>query len=112
MPTSPPRHNAHKVQAKRAATQADYTKKRRVNAKFYNSKTWKRLRLWHIRQQPLCVRCKENGRAVDADVVDHMHELRDGGSALDSNNLQSLCHHHHNRKSALHRTQRKKNIET
>jgi 5-methylcytosine-specific restriction enzyme A len=38
--------------------------------------------------------------------ADHIIELRDGGSLLDINNGQCLCHTHHERKSALMRGRR------
>ena len=110
MPMSPPRHNAKKVTRNRAATQQTYDRTKRTGAKFYHSVQWRRLRNWHINQHPLCVMCRESDRATIADVVDHIDEIRDGGAPLDANNLQSLCHSHHNAKTAQTRVGRVKSL--
>ncbi|QQP93545.1 HNH endonuclease (plasmid) [Skermanella sp. TT6] len=62
---------------------------------------WRRLRLAHIQSEPLCRRCKAEGRIVVADVVDHIVPISvDPDRRLDPSNLQSLCKHHHDVKTA------------
>ncbi|MED1953783.1 HNH endonuclease signature motif containing protein [Brevibacillus centrosporus] len=70
---------------------------------FYNSKEWVSLKtVALIRDNYLCVDCLEFDKCfTPADVVDHMKpiklfwELR-----LVLSNLRSLCHSHHNQKTA------------
>ena len=50
--------------------------------------------------------CEGEGIVKPADVVDHIHEIKDGGAALEASNLQSLCHHHHAQKTAQKRSER------
>jgi 5-methylcytosine-specific restriction endonuclease McrA len=54
----------------------------------------------------LCVMCKADGILNKANVVDHIIEIKDGGEPFDIKNTQSLCHLHHNKKSALERKKR------
>ena len=110
MPYAPPRHGANRVEANRKVAQRAYDKTKRKNAKFYHSIQWKKLRAWFIKQNPVCVMCRANGIATPVDVVDHIVEIEDGGPALDSNNLQSLCHGHHNIKTAQEREGRVKSL--
>lgn len=60
---------------------------------FYNSKSWKRLRLTAlVRDNYLCVECLKQGITTDAKVVDHIIPIKaDWGKRLDIKNLQSLC---------------------
>jgi 5-methylcytosine-specific restriction enzyme A len=62
--------------------------------KFYGSKEWKMLRAWHISQEPLCRICNDRGQ-----MVDHIHEIAEGGDALAVSNLQTLCRSCHEKKS-------------
>jgi 5-methylcytosine-specific restriction endonuclease McrA len=48
---------------------------------------------------PFCKICLDNGRAVNADVVDHIVPLDQGGERLEQQNLQSLCHSCHKQKT-------------
>ena len=80
-----------------------------INHKFYNSKAWKDLRNYYIKSNPLCKWCEEEGITKEADVVDHIKEIRDGGDKLDSNNLMSLCNRHHIQKTNWNRSKRKRN---
>jgi len=60
---------------------------------------WRRLRLMYLRANPLCADCLQANRVVAAVHVDHIVPKRDGG--LDEwDNLQSLCHSCHSRKTA------------
>jgi 5-methylcytosine-specific restriction protein A len=56
---------------------------------------WQRKRNWYIKHHPLCVKC---GRI--ATDVDHIIPRVRGGTD-DEDNLQSLCHACHSRKTAV-----------
>lgn len=70
--------------------------------RFYNSVEWLLVRKQTlIRDHGICQDCLDNKQVTPADVVDHIKpiehfwELR-----LTLSNLRSLCHMHHNRKTA------------
>jgi len=69
------------------------------DTKVYSRKKWRQLRAFWIKGSPLCVECEQEGRTVAADVVDHVKPVKQGGGMYDMNNLQSLCHSCHNRKT-------------
>lgn len=64
----------------------------------YNAR-WRRIRLMQLRKHPLCIHCLSAGRTTPATEVDHIRPLADGGTHA-FNNLQSLCHACHSRKTA------------
>jgi 5-methylcytosine-specific restriction protein A len=66
----------------------------------YDNRRWRRVRLQHLKDEPLCRHCKAEGLIVAADVVDHIKPLRAGGEKYDDSNLQSLCNKHHSIKTA------------
>jgi 5-methylcytosine-specific restriction protein A len=49
---------------------------------------------------PLCERCRANGRIKAAVEVHHRMAVRDGGDPLDIEGLESLCKSCHSRESA------------
>ena len=61
---------------------------------FYGSAAWKKLRVWQLAQEPLCRSCGSAG-----EVVDHAHEIKDGGDSLAVSNIQTLCRRCHEIKS-------------
>lgn len=73
--------------------------RQRSNSKFYHSPAWRKLRSSYIINNPLCEECLKKGLTVEANVVDHITPVNQGGASLDMANLQSLCHSCHNRKS-------------
>lgn len=77
------------------------------NQAFYESRAWRILRRQKLRQMPLCEICYMAGRIHKATIVDHITEIKDGGAALDIENLQSVCHACHNKKTAQQRAKRK-----
>ena len=85
------------------ARHKDYNAKRRDQTlqAFYNSKEWKAVRKIAIERNPFCVICNR-----PAKVVDHIKEIKDGGAPLALENLQSLCHLHHNQKTAREKEKR------
>lgn len=58
----------------------------------YNSKRWRTERLEHLRNEPFCRFCAEQGRMIPAAVIDHIKPWR-GDLSLFWNraNWQSLC---------------------
>ena len=69
--------------------------------KFYHSALWRKVRVIQLQREPLCVMC--NGIAK---MVDHIKEIKDGGSKLSLDNLQSMCLPCHNLKTAEIKAQR------
>jgi 5-methylcytosine-specific restriction enzyme A len=64
--------------------------------KRYKLSRWTNLAKAHKLKNSFCVECKKQGIIKTADVTDHIHAVRLGGSFWDWNNLQSLCTSHHN----------------
>lgn len=60
---------------------------------------WRKIRLMHLRAHPLCVDCASRHLTVAATDVDHILPLAQGGTHA-AENLQSLCHSCHSRKTA------------
>lgn len=92
-------------QRRQRQTRKANTRQRELDS-FYSTPEWRKLRAAYIARNPLCTMCSAVGRTVAADVVDHIHERRDGGADLDSSNLQSLCHACHNDKTQQERRRR------
>lgn len=73
---------------------------------FYKTSQWMRLRRWYLVRHPLCEMCGW----IKASEVDHKVELKDGGDAMSTINLQALCHRCHMRKTAAERNKRERGI--
>ena len=59
---------------------------------------WQKAREQHLRDHPLCVMCKAQGRVTEATVVDHIVAHRGIQSVFwDRDNWQSLCATHHSK---------------
>jgi 5-methylcytosine-specific restriction protein A len=68
----------------------------------YDAK-WKKYRVSFLRKNPLCVQCLEEGRITPATVVDHkVAHKGDNNLFWDPSNHQTLCKHHHDKKTATH----------
>jgi 5-methylcytosine-specific restriction enzyme A len=80
----------------------DRYKRNKKSKEFYNSTEWMKVR--HaalVRDKYLCVHCLKSNRITKADVVDHIIPITvDWSKRLSLDNLQSLCHTCHNRKTA------------
>ena len=87
--------------------------KRKASAEYHG---WYQLSIWtddlrptQLLAEPWCRECAAEGKRVRATVVDHVvpHE---GNWDLfrDRSNLQSLCKHHHNRKTMIERQKRER----
>ena len=66
----------------------------------HHTHRWTKKSKSHRKRHPLCEDCKIIGIIKQADMVDHVDELKDGGALLDDNNLRSLCWSCHARKTA------------
>jgi 5-methylcytosine-specific restriction enzyme A len=68
---------------------------------FYWSAAWRKLRAFaYARDNGLCVRCRQEKRLRKGDVVDHIVPVKeDWSKRLDADNLQTLCHACHNKKT-------------
>lgn len=74
---------------------------RKGEKRLYNSRAWKNLRAAHLRHFPLCAECLKRGIVTAATDVDHIIPHRGDPSLMwNPNNLQSLCHACHSRKTA------------
>lgn len=57
---------------------------------------WQVARLMYLKNNPLCVKCKEKGRIVPATIVDHIIPHKgDMGLFWKMDNWMSLCVTHH-----------------
>jgi 5-methylcytosine-specific restriction endonuclease McrA len=75
--------------------------------RFYNSKAWKNMSYQYRLNNPCCEHCLKRGIIKQANVVDHVQEIRfHWDLRLDTNNLQSLCHSCHNTKTEKERKKR------
>jgi 5-methylcytosine-specific restriction protein A len=59
-----------------------------------------------LRDHPLCAECEQDGRVTAAQVVDHKTPLWQSGADDYETNGQSLCHEHHDAKTAQEARQR------
>lgn len=67
----------------------------------YYTKSWRELRTVQLIKEPFCRICAEAGIRTPAEDVDHIIPHRgDMMMFCDMNNLQSLCHSCHSRKTA------------
>lgn len=75
----------------------------KINDPYYQSREWKRIRgLALHRDKSQCQECKRQGRVKQAQMVDHIQPIKQGGSK-ELHNLQSLCNSCHASKSAKER---------
>ena len=76
---------------------------------FYQSRTWRKASYLYRLNHPVCEDCLQEGVIKKADVVDHIVEIKDQWDRrLDETNFRSLCHAHHNSKTASERQRREK----
>ncbi len=94
---------------RRLQAQREYNKRRPDRHAFYGTQAWKQARERYREKHPWCEECLKRGMYVEAEIVDHIEEIRDGGAALDENNFQSLCLACHNEKTKWEH--RKRNYE-
>lgn len=85
---------------------------------FYNTRTWRNLRLTKLKLNPICELCEKKGIVKAATDVHHIHSfnraepfnLENGryGSPTDLANLQSLCKNCHQKITSKNGTKSKK----
>ena len=63
-------------------------------SKIYNTPQWRKLRLAHLMQHPLCEQCLIEGKTKLAEEIHHIRPIS-SGIAFDPYNLMSLCVEHH-----------------
>jgi 5-methylcytosine-specific restriction protein A len=67
--------------------------------KFYSSREWTSASLAHRQSEPLCRRCRADGKIVAADMVHHNPSreelIKRGLNPLDDKYLESLCNNCH-----------------
>jgi 5-methylcytosine-specific restriction protein A len=67
------------------------TDKGRANNKLYKQQAWTKIRARQLSIQPLCARCKSDGKITAATTVDHVFPHRREVIAFKVNLFQSLC---------------------
>lgn len=81
-------------------TRAPWKRKRISENERSYGKNWRKVRALALaRDNHLCQDCLAKGRATPATQVDHVIPKANGGGD-DLDNLRSLCHSHHNEKTA------------
>lgn len=88
---------AHQQQANQQRNQQIDDRRGTSSQRGYDAR-WRKIRLMHLRGQPLCVHCAEQGHTTPATEVDHIRPLAQGGTHA-SDNLQSLCKPCHSKKT-------------
>lgn len=82
-------------------------KKTPEQRKFYSSARWTEVSKRHRQNEPLCRRCKKNGRVVKGDLVHHNPPLEEllsqGRSPYDDSVLETLCTSCHQKELYLKR---------
>ena len=58
-----------------------------------------RWRISYLAEHPFCVRCKDEGKQILADELDHITPRQYGGELMSVDNVQGLCRSHHIQKT-------------
>jgi 5-methylcytosine-specific restriction endonuclease McrA len=67
-----------------------------MTKRLYNTVKWRNARLIHLKKNPICVYCEQEGRITQATVVDHIIPHKNNLKLFwDRDNWQSLCHKCH-----------------
>lgn len=61
------------------------------NYKLYNSTKWRKFSKQFKVDNPLCVKCLQEGRTTPSYYTDHIKSINSGGAIWDKTNLQALC---------------------
>ena len=73
------------------------------NQKVYNAARWRSTSKACRLDNPLCEVMQAAGRALPADVTDHIIRIEEGGAKYDRRNLMTMSHKMHNKKSGKER---------
>ncbi len=73
------------------------------NQSFYSDPRWRRLRLWHLNRNPVCVKCGSTSNLH----VDHKIPIEEGGEKYNQDNLQTLCKSSHSKKTIKEQNKRR-----
>lgn len=100
MPTRPPIHRPAGMRAPQERRRFD-DQQRGTSAQRGYDADWRRVRLRHLQQHPLCLFCEADGRITPATDVDHIVSIAEAPEyRLDPTNLRSLCQSCHSRRTA------------
>ena len=67
----------------------------------YCTSRWKKLRLAKLSESPVCVICERRGLVEEANTVDHVTPISQGGDAFPTmDGLMALCTRCHSEKTA------------
>jgi 5-methylcytosine-specific restriction endonuclease McrA len=103
MPTRPPVLRPRRATGAKTSSQP----RRSGTLNVYDDRQWRRVRLQHLKDEPLCRHCASKGLVVAADMVDHIVPLTvNPDGKYDDSNLQSLCNACHGRKTMKERRTR------
>ena len=86
----------NRLEKKDKSTYHSNTDMRELRKKAYNMTAWKKLRLQHLKEHPLCAVCERKGVVRPASQVHHIVSPFKYGKVnyerfLDPNNLESIC---------------------
>ena len=92
----------NKLPRKKKSTQHSNTDRRELRKSAYNTTAWRKLRLAHVKQHPLCEECLKNGKVTAGDSVHHKKSPFKGNDVnwnlfLDPDNLETICRECHAR---------------
>ncbi|MCG8650811.1 MAG: hypothetical protein MI861_13315 [Pirellulales bacterium] len=65
--------------------------------KLYKTAAWRRIRQYQLATQPLCERCKAEGKVTPATVCNHVIPHRGDRTLFFEGPFESLCADHHDR---------------
>ena len=79
----------------------------------YSTNAWKDLRTAQLLREPFCRACAQRGIRTPATDVDHIQDHKgDWARFTDPDNLQSLCHRCHSRKTAAENLHRFRHLDS
>jgi 5-methylcytosine-specific restriction protein A len=67
------------------------SEKGKANARLYNLEAWNSIRARQLSREPLCARCKHEGKITAAQQVDHVFPHNRDVDRFKTNIFQSLC---------------------
>jgi len=84
----------------KAKRKSDDSRRDKKVRSLYNYR-WQQYSKRFLRKNPLCVKCRSNGRVKASEVTDHIEPHKgDYGLFWDVNNHAAMCKWHHDKKTA------------